>query len=271
MIHAPNELTGLTAALLSLIVSSLLSGPVLGQGTTAGRKEQAARILNPLTNETQVLITPTAALLDTSPRRTQSSIEFEPRVPFVLSTDWRVVTRSNVAIIRTPAGEQSMSLSDVDVQFFLARAGETAWTWGVGPIVELPTATEASTGTGKWSAGPTAALLYVEGPWANGVVVSHLRSFAGPSAREDANLTQIEAQISYTFASRWYGASAPTLECDWRASRGQRWTVPVGMEGGREFTFRSQELSVQVGAYDNVHKPRGEAGWTLSAELGWVR
>lgn len=242
----------------------------MAQGTGTGRNVQSAPILNPLTNETQVLITPTVAFLDTSPSETQSSINFQPRVPFVLSTDWHVVTRSNVAIIRTPAGEQPVSLSDVDMQFFLAPAQQATWTWGVGPIIQLPTATEASAGQGRWSAGPTGALLYIEGPWTNGVVVSHLRSFAGPSGRTDVNLTRFEAQISYTFPSHWYVVSAPTLEYDWRASPGQRWIVPVGVEGGRAFTVHSQELSVQVGAYSNVQKPSGEAAWALSAEFGWV-
>ena len=256
------------SAVLTLMALYVLGAPVLAQGTGAVRS--VAAVLNPLTNEAQVLITPTVAFLDTSPSQTQSSLNFQPRVPFAFANDWRLVTRSNVAIIRTPAGEQSMSLSDVDMQFFVAPATQAAWTWGVGPIVELPTATQATAGTGKWSAGPTGALLYIEGPWANGVVVSHVRSFAGPGRREDVNLTAIEAQMSYTFDNHWYVASDPIFEYDWRASSGQKWIVPVGVEGGRAFTVNSQELSVQVGAYYNVQKPHGKAGWTLSAEFGWV-
>jgi hypothetical protein len=163
-----------------------------------------------------------------------------------------------------------MALGDVDTSLFLVPARAGMWIWGIGPIVQLPTATDASAGTGKWSAGPTGALLYVEGPWTNGVVVSHLHSFAGSESREEVNLTQIEAQISYTFSNHWYLASAPTLDYDWRLSPGQRWIVPVGLEGGRTINVRAQDLSVQVGAYYNVRRPIGEARWTVSAEFGWV-
>jgi hypothetical protein len=254
----------------AVIVMSLVSAPAFAQATGAGQDKTAAAILNPLTKQMQLLITPTVAFPDTAGSEADSSINFQPRLPFALSSDWRVVTRTNVAILHTPAVEQPMALGDVDSSFFLAPSRNAVWTWGAGPIIQVPTATRADDGTGKWSAGPTAALFYVEGLWTNGVVVSHLRSFAGPASRDAVTLTQIETQISYTCSNRWYLASAPTFEYDWQASHGQRWIVPVGVEGGREFSAHSQDLSLQFGAYYNVRKPPGEAGWTVSLEFGWV-
>ena len=248
----------------------LLSGPVFAQGTGAGPNVTAAAILNPLANATQLLITPTVAFPDTARSEAQSSVNFQPRVPFALSSNLRVVTRTNVTILHTPSAEHPMALGDVDTSFFLATVRTAIWTWGAGPIVQLPTATNASDGTGKWSIGPTGALLYIDGPWTNGVVVSYLHAFAGSRSRKDVNLAQIEAQISHTFPNHWYVASAPTLEYDWQVFPGQRWIVPVGLEGGREINVRSQDLSVQVGAYYNVRRPIGETRWNLSVEFGWV-
>jgi hypothetical protein len=258
------------ACAAGVIAVSLLSAPAFAQATGAGQGKKAAAILNPLTNEMQLLITPTVAFPDTAGSEPDSGINFQPRVPFALSSHWRVVTRTNVAILHTPAVEQPMALGDIDSSFFLAPSRTAVWTWGAGPIIRLPTATRADDGTGKWSAGPTAALVYDEGPWENGVIVSHVRSFAGPASREAVNLTQIETQISYTFSNHWYLDSAPTFEYNRQASPGRRWIVPVGVEGGREFKVRSQELSLQLGAYYNVRKPPGEAGWTVSLEFGWV-
>ena len=92
----------------------------------------------------------------------------------------------------------------------------------------------------------------------------------GIKESQGRNLAQIEAQISHTFPNHWYVASAPTLEYDWQVFPGQRWIVPVGLEGGREINVRSQDLSVQVGAYYNVRRPIGETRWNLSVEFGWV-
>jgi hypothetical protein len=260
----------MSAVLTAVIASCLLSASAFAQSTGAAPSATAAAILNPLTNQTQLLIAPTVAYPESALSEAQSSINFQPRIPFALTSDWRVVTRANVAILGTQASEHSIALSDVAMSFYLAPARTATWTWGVGPIIELPTATESSEGTGKWSAGPTAALIYDKGPWTNGVVVSHLRSFAGPGNRDNVNLTAFELQVSYTFSNHWYVESHPTIEYDWNASSSQRWVVPVGVEVGREFSARSQDLSLQVGAYYNVQKPTGEVGWTFSVELGWV-
>jgi len=48
---------------------------------------------------------------------------------------------------------------------FLSPARTGDWTWGIGPILQLPTATDEALGTGKWSAGPTLGLVYSAGPW----------------------------------------------------------------------------------------------------------
>src|SRR5439155_1204788 len=47
------------------------------------------------------------------------------------------------------------------------------------------------------------SLLYVDGPWVNGILVSHLWSVAGRSSRQDVSVTQIEMQVSYTFSNDW--------------------------------------------------------------------
>ena len=263
------RLHGARAAIF--FASCLLSGPAFAQGAGAGPNVTAPAILNPLTDATQLLVTPTVAFPDASGSDPQSSVNFQPGVPFPVSSDWLVVTRTEVAILYTPGAERPMALGDADTSFFLVPARTGIWIWGVGPIVQLPSATDVSSGTGKWSVGPTGALVYVNGPWTNGVIVSHLLSFAGAHSREEVSLTQIETQISYSFPNSWYVSSAPTLECNWRLSPGQRWIVPLGLEVGRQFSVRSHNLSVQVGAYYNVRRPTGEATWTLSTQFGWVQ
>src|SRR5213596_2021651 len=91
------------------------------------------------------------------------------------------------------------------------------------------------------------SLLYVDGPWVNGILVSHLWSVAGRSSRQDVSVTQIEMQVSYTISN------------DWKAPSGQRWVIPIGVDVGRTFTIGSQGISLQIGAYDNVKKPTGAA------------
>ena len=189
-------------------------------------------------------------------------LEFVPRVPIGLTEDWRMVTRSRLSISHVRGNEETTGLGDLDVSFFLTPE-RAKWLWGAGPIIQLPTATDVTEGTGKWSTGPTAALVYVNGPWVNGVVASHLWSVAGPSSRESVEQTQIEVQVSYTFSNNWYVETAPTI---FHAS-GEDWVIPIGADVGRELPIRSLEGSLQVGAYYNVTRPNG---WVLVTEFSWV-
>lgn len=77
------------------------------------------------------------------------------------------------------------------------------------------------------------SLLYVDGPWVNGILVSHLWSVAGRSSRQDVS-------------------------------------VPIGVDVGRTFTIGSQGISLQIGAYDNVKKPTGAAEWVLDTQVSWL-
>ena len=202
-------------------------------------------------------------------RETEPTLNFEPRIPLGGTDEWRFLTRSNVSILHVHDPDETTGLGDIDVSLFLTPEHTTTWVWGVGPIVRFPTATDRSLGSGKWSAGPTAGRVYVPGPWINGIVASHLWSFAGPRSREDVSQTQAELLVSYTFRNDWYMQTAPTLSYDWRAPRGQGWTIPVGADIGRSFKIGAQGISLQIGAYYNVKEPTGTAEWTLDTQISW--
>ena len=202
-------------------------------------------------------------------RDPQPTLTLQPRIPLGLTEDWRLVTRSNVSIIHMPEPEETTGLGDIDVSLFLTPARTGTWVFGAGPILQFPTATDTALGTGKWSAGPTAALVYVGGPWVNGILMSHLWSFAGPDSRAAVSLTQIEAQVSYSFPDDWYIDTNPTISYDWNAPRGERWLIPIGVDVGRAFKIGSQAMSLQLGAYYNVKKPASATEWVVQTQLSW--
>ena len=110
----------------------------------------------------------------------------------------------------------------------------------------------------------------MDGPWVNGILVSHLWSFAGRGSREDVSLTQVEVEFSYTFSNDWYIQTSPTFSHDWNAPSGERWVIPIGVDVGRTFTIGSQGITVQIGAYYNVKKPTGAPEWVLNTQLSWL-
>ena len=63
---------------------------------------------------------------------------------------------------------------------FLSPKNPTdGWLWGLGPVVQIPTISNASLGSSVWGGGPTAAIVYTKGPWGVGGLVNNIWSFGG--------------------------------------------------------------------------------------------
>lgn len=141
------------------------------------------------------------------------------------------------------------------------------WIWGAGPIFQFPTATSNTLGTGIWSAGPTAALIYSKGPWFNGVLAYQLMSFAGNRDRGSVNQTYIEPEVSYNSESGWYIACDPPMTFDWTADAANGWTIPIGADVGTAFNVGSHAMSFQIGAYDLAKRPNGAPQWIIRVQM----
>ena len=157
-----------------------------------------------------------------------------------------------------------------ETSFFLTPHNATTWIWGVGPIFDFPTASSSELGSGRWSVGPTAALVYTEGPWFGAILAYHLMSFAGNRKRGSVNQTYIEPEISYNFESGWYVQCDPAMTYDWTADTANAWTIPMGADVGKAFKMGSQNLSLQVGAYDLLKRPDGAPQWIMRVSVTFL-
>ena len=87
------------------------------------------------------------------------TLNVQPVIPFRLSEDWNLISRTIVPIISTdgiPTGSGTESgLGDTVQSFFFSPAAATSsgWTWGVGPVLLLPTSTDSRFGVGEWERG----------------------------------------------------------------------------------------------------------------------
>ena len=113
----------------------------------------------------------------------QYVLNVQPVVPVKIAENWNLITRPIIPVIRQPNltnGSALWGLADIQVQTYLSPAGGDKLIWGVGPVVQLPTATDGEKlGTEKWSAGPGAVVLTTPGKWVIGGLVNNLWSFAG--------------------------------------------------------------------------------------------
>ena len=135
--------------------------------------------------------------------RTQNLLLIQPVIPISLGQNWNVISRTIVPVIYQPEVESNsggeFGIGDINESLFLAPKHPGKLIWGVGPIVQFPSATDDTLGTGKWAAGPTAVALTMPGHWVLGVIVNNLWSFAGDNDREDINQMLIQYFVNYNF------------------------------------------------------------------------
>jgi hypothetical protein len=201
-------------------------------------------------------------------------LQMKPVVPFSLSKDWNLITRTIIPIIQVPdlaPGVNGTSgLGDVNVSLFLSPAKAGPIIWGVGPIVSFPTATENILGTKKLSVGPTVVVLRSQGHWLYGALVNNLFSVAGPSARPDVNQMLVQPFVNYNLRHGWYLASSPIITANWEQKPDERWVVPVGGGIGKIVHFGKLPVNVYTQFFRNVERPGGTSDWSARFQMQFL-
>ena len=101
----------------------------------------------------------------------------QPVVPFDVTENWNMISRTILPVIYQddifPGAGSQFGLGDATLSLFFSPK-QSGVTWGVGPILLFPTATDSLLGAEKWGAGPSAVVLTLRGPWTLGVLGNHL-------------------------------------------------------------------------------------------------
>ena len=82
--------------------------------------------------------------------KTLSLLNIQPVVPFSLSPDLTLVTRTILPVLSQPTATGNQNcIGDLNPTFFFVPKGRGAWTFGFGPTLVLPTASDSSLGRGQ--------------------------------------------------------------------------------------------------------------------------
>jgi hypothetical protein len=168
------------------------------------------------------------------------------------------------------SGGSTFGLGDINYTGWLSPAAGGPVTWGIGPSISIPTATDEKLGTEKWSAGPSAVVVAQPGPFVLGGLVRQLWSFAGDGDRQDVSQMLIQPFLNYNLEEGWFLVSAPIITANWEADSDDRWTVPVGGGGGRVFRVGTQALNASLQAYYNIESPEFGPDWSLRFAISFL-
>jgi hypothetical protein len=192
--------------------------------------------------------------------------------------DWALLNRLNVPLLYLPANaiEDKMGsltgLGDIEYTGFLARDESKRLfklIGGVGPTFVFNTATDDRLGRGKWSVGPTLAIVSIPDPWVVGAVVRNLWSFAGDNQRPKVNQFLIQPFLNYNFSNGWYLTSTPGITANWEAEdKRNRWTAPIGGGIGKVmFRGEKRPINIRLQGFYFLEKPDLAPDWTLQLQF----
>jgi hypothetical protein len=228
--------------------------------------------------------------------RTQDVLNIQPVIPIHATEDWNLIIRWITPIVWQPApGTANLEvfgieentptyfaaqelqrtvgvygLGDMAPTFFLSPAKPSKLIWGVGPYFILPTAINRVLGQGKLSVGPSVVALVQPAHWTIGALINNAWSVAGSGTRRPVNQMTLQYFVNYNLARGWYLSSSPIVTANWKASRDNVWTVPVGGGIGRVMRLGHQPVNMTVQYYPNVAKPTNGSTWSLRMQIAFL-
>ena len=167
------------------------------------------------------------------------------------------MTRPSLSATYQPSPHEQFGLNDLQVLFLLTPHSADVWIWGAGPIFQFPTATSDALGTGRWSAGPAAALIYSKGPWFNSVLAYQLMSLPVIGRAEASTRLTWNHKSVTILKVDGMSTAIPQMTFDWTADSASGWTIRIGADVGEAFNVRSHAMSLQLGAYYLSKRPSG--------------
>jgi hypothetical protein len=212
------------------------------------------------------------------------NLNIQPVIPIHVTENWNLIARIIQPIINIPSlapGGNATGLGDMNPTFFMSPAKPGELIWGVGPTFTLPTATDKLLGNGKFSLGPAAVALTMQGHWVVGALMNNQWSVAGWGSGH-VNEMLIQPFVNYNLPDHWYLVSSPILTANWAAPKaGDVWTAPLG--GGVGKLFRLGEIlplegheiaklpiNTQLQAFGNIARPEDGAKWQLRFQFQFL-
>ncbi|MEA1889194.1 MAG: hypothetical protein U9N50_05360 [Pseudomonadota bacterium] len=153
--------------------------------------------------------------------------------PFSLGGDWLMRASLPINTFPTlPDGDKETGLGDLNVfAAYLFDTGNPAVSFGLGPQLNIPTASKDELGSEKWSAGLANVLFDARSAkFQYGYLLTWMASFAGEDDRADVNIGAFQPFAMYQLGKGRYlrstGIWAYNFETD-------NYSVPAGIGFGQ--------------------------------------
>ncbi|MBK1792295.1 hypothetical protein [Persicirhabdus sediminis] len=199
-----------------------------------------------------------------------NSLNIQPVLPFTLSEDWNLITRTILPVVSAPDPVGSGNINGLgDTSFtgwFSPQEPVNYITWGVGPTLYMPTATN-NLGLDQWGGGISAVGVYIKDKWVAGGLASNTWGF---DDTDQLNSFYSQIFVNYNMDNGWYLVSAPIITANWNADSSDRWVVPIGGGIGKIMRWGKQPVNLNAQIYYNIEKPEDYGDYTFRLQLQFM-
>ena len=182
---------------------------------------------------------------------TQNILNIQPVIPISVNDDWNIITRTIVPVISMPSlypgDDRTHGIGDTVFTAFLSPAKPGHWIWGAGPVVQLPTNTNAELGNKNWGLGPSFVVLHLDkgDPWVYGMLVNNIWSLTSDQRGGSYNNGLIQPFVNYNFDGRLL--PRPPRPFSPSTEGRQRPTVDRAVRGGRRQDLSPRQVAGEHG------------------------
>ncbi|MET0051043.1 MAG: hypothetical protein ABW095_08165 [Candidatus Thiodiazotropha sp.] len=164
------------------------------------------------------------------------------------------------------AGESGLG----DLILFDLVVFEQAWgRWGLGPVAQLPTASNDQIASEKWALGPAFGFVANQDGMLWGLFNQNLFTVAGDDDRKDVDVSIVQPIFDYDLPGSWsLSASDMNITYDW--NRNAWSSLPLGVKLAN-FTKLGTTPVQLSGAYEYDFQDRFNGkGWTINLTAKFI-
>ena len=174
-------------------------------------------------------------------------LNIQPVIPIELNENWNLISRTvlpvNYQIYNEGNRDDDWGTGDIVQSLFLSPSAtsESGITWGIGPAMLFPTASEKALGTDQYGIGPTFVVLKQSHGWTVGALANHIWGVDHDDDTEAVSSTFMQPFVSYTYPSSTTIALNTEATYDWNSKEA---VVPVNLTLSKVVRLNGQAISV---------------------------
>lgn len=186
-------------------------------------------------------------------------INIQPVIPFSISENWNLISRTVLPVVSQgnfiPDYEDRSGLGNITQSFFFSPKEPTksGLIWGVGPVLQIPTATD-DMAPNQWGAGITGVALKQADGWTVGMLANHVWSIGKSDQYGESSKTFIQPFLSYANKTGTsYGLNTESVY-DWEA---EEWSIPINMTVSQIIKVGGMPVQLSAGVRYWAESPDG--------------